>query len=95
MTTALSLEFKPMLAPKAKLRLDPKTGKYILLYPEKGLLLNSTGAAILRQCTGQHSLSTIISVLALEFQSEPQVLEPEVLGFVQGLLDRGLLQAEP
>jgi hypothetical protein len=30
----LSLELKPKLAPKTKLRLDPKTGKYILLYPE-------------------------------------------------------------
>jgi pyrroloquinoline quinone biosynthesis protein D len=94
-TAVSSLELKPKLAPKAKLRLDPKTGKYILLYPEKGLLLNPTGAAILKQCTGEQSLSVIIATLALEFQSEPQVLEPEVLGFVQGLLDRGLLQAEP
>jgi len=93
--TPLSLELKPKLAPKTKLRLDPKTGKYILLYPEKGLLLNPTGAAILKQCTGEQSLSAIIGVLALEFQSDAQVLEPEVLGFVQGLLDRGLLQAEP
>jgi pyrroloquinoline quinone biosynthesis protein D len=94
-TSALSLELKPKLAPKTKLRLDPKTGKYILLYPEKGLLLNPTGAAILKQCTGEQSLSTIIGVLALEFKSEAQVLEPEVLSFVQGLLERGLLQAEP
>ncbi len=92
---ALSLECKPKLAPKTKLRLDPKTGKYILLYPEKGLLLNPTGAAILRQCSGEHTLSEIIAVLALEFQSEATVLEPEVLSFVSGLLDRGLLQAEP
>ncbi len=31
---ALRLELKLKLAPKAKLRLDPKSGKYILLYPE-------------------------------------------------------------
>ena len=91
----LSLELKPKLAPKTKLRLDPKTGKYILLYPEKGLLLNPTGAAILKLCDGQRSLSEIIGTLALEFQSDPDVLRPEVLGFMQGLLDRGLLQAAP
>ena len=91
----LSLELKPKLAPKTKLRLDPKTGKYILLYPEKGLLLNPTGAAILKLCDGQKSLSEIVSTLALEFQSGADVLRPEVLGFVQGLLDRGLLQAAP
>ena len=92
---ALDLELKPMLAAKAKLRLDAKSGKYVLLYPEKGLLLNPTGAAILKLCDGQHSLSAIVAALSAEFRSEAQVLEAEVLGFVQGLLDRGLLQAAP
>jgi pyrroloquinoline quinone biosynthesis protein D len=91
----LDLALRPKLAPKTKLRLDPKTGKYILLYPEKGLLLNPTGAAILKLCTGEHALSAIVTALAAEFQSEPSVLEPEVLAFVGGLLDRGLIQAEP
>jgi coenzyme PQQ biosynthesis protein PqqD len=92
---ALSLDSKPKLAPKAKLRLDPKTSKYILLYPEKGLLLNPTGAAILKLCDGEHALSAILAALAVEFQSDPAVLRGEVLTFVQGLLDRGLLQASP
>ena len=92
---ALSLELRPKLAPKTKLRLDPKTGKYILLYPEKGLLLNPTGAAILKRCTGEETLASIIAALALEFQSDAELLKAEVLSFVQGLLDRGLVQAAP
>jgi pyrroloquinoline quinone biosynthesis protein D len=91
----LSLALKPKLAPKTKLRLDPKTGKYILLYPEKGLLLNPTGAAILKLCTGEQTLSAIIAALALEFQSDTEKVRAEVVTFVQGLLDRGLVQAEP
>jgi pyrroloquinoline quinone biosynthesis protein D len=91
----LSLELKPKLAPKTKLRLDPKTGKYILLYPEKGLLLNPTGAAILKLCTGEQTLSAIIAKLVIEFQSETEKVQAEVLTFVQGLLDRCLVQAEP
>jgi pyrroloquinoline quinone biosynthesis protein D len=91
----LSLELKPKLAPKTKLRLDPKTGKYILLYPEKGLLLNPTGAAILKLCTGEQTLSAIIATLALEFQSDTEKVQAEVVTFVQGLLDRGLVQAAP
>jgi coenzyme PQQ biosynthesis protein PqqD len=92
---SLDLSLRPKLAPKTKLRLDPKTGKYILLYPEKGLLLNPTGAAILKLCTGEHTLAAIIEALALEFESKPEVLGGEVCAFVQGLLDRGLIQAEP
>jgi coenzyme PQQ biosynthesis protein PqqD len=91
----LELTLRLKLAPKTKLRLDQKTGKYLLLYPEKGLLLNPTGAAILKLCTGEHALSAIILQLASEFQSTPDMLGPEVLAFVRGLLDRGLLQAEP
>jgi pyrroloquinoline quinone biosynthesis protein D len=90
-----SLELKPKLAAKTKLRLDQKTGKYILLYPEKGLLLNATGAAILRLCTGEQTLSAIIATLAQAFESDTEKMQTEVLSFVQGLLDRGLLQAEP
>jgi pyrroloquinoline quinone biosynthesis protein D len=89
------LSLRPRLAAKAKLRLDPKTGKHVLLYPEKGLLLNATGTAILQQCDGEQTLSTIVTALAGQFQTEPARLEPEVLAFVQRLLDRGLLQATP
>ncbi|MEO8902352.1 MAG: pyrroloquinoline quinone biosynthesis peptide chaperone PqqD [Polyangiaceae bacterium] len=92
---ALSLELRPKLAPKTKLRLDQKTGKYILLYPEKGLLLNPTGAAILKLCTGEQTLFRIIAALTLEFQSDQAKVQAEVLAFVQTLLDRGLIQVEP
>ena len=91
----LSLELKPKLAPKTKLRLDPKSGKYILLYPEKGLLLNPTGAAILKLCTGEQTLSAIVAALVVEFQSDTDKVQAEVVAFIQGLLDRGLVQAEP
>jgi len=91
----LELTSKPKLAAKTKLRLDQKTGKYVLLYPEKGLVLNPTGAAILKLCDGEKPLREIIETLVLEFQSEPSKVELEVLAFVQGLFERGLLQAEP
>ena len=95
LSNPLSMELKPKLAPKTKLRLDPKTGKYILLYPEKGLLLNPTGAAILKLCNGEQSLQAIVATLTVEFQSDSAKVSAEVLSFVQGLLDRGLLQAAP
>ena len=89
------LETRPRLAAKAKLRLDAKSGKHILLYPEKGLLLNPTGTAILQLCDGERTLSAVVLELALQFQTEPERLRPEVLAFVQALLERGLLQVAP
>jgi len=93
-SASLRMDQKPKLAPKAKLRLDPKTGKYVLLYPEKGLLLNATGAAILKRCTGELTLSEIVDELAHEFPGESDALGSDVLAFVHGLLERGLVQAE-
>ena len=34
------------LARQARLKLDPRTGRQILLYPEKGLELNDTAARV-------------------------------------------------
>jgi pyrroloquinoline quinone biosynthesis protein D len=89
------LAMRPKLAAKAKLRLDPKTGKYVLLYPEKGLLLNPTGAAILQLCSGERALFEIVKLLGEQFRTLPEQLQPEVLVFVRTLLDRGLLQVAP
>ncbi|HEY4158356.1 MAG TPA: pyrroloquinoline quinone biosynthesis peptide chaperone PqqD [Polyangiaceae bacterium] len=91
----LALDVKPKLAPKTKLRFDEKSGKHVLLYPEKGLLLNPTGTAILKLCTGEHTLAAIITQLSAEFQTDAEQLQAEVHTFLQGLLDRGLIQAEP
>jgi len=44
---------------------------------------------------GEISVSEIVATLAEEFRADAALLRVEVLGFVQGLLDRGLLQAAP
>ncbi len=95
MSAELSMDLRLKLAQKTRLRLDHKTGKYVLLFPEKGLLLNPTGAAILKRCTGEQTLSAIITALSLEFASDAEKVRAEVVPFVQRLLDRGLLQVEP
>ncbi|MGC4089888.1 MAG: pyrroloquinoline quinone biosynthesis protein PqqE [Polyangiaceae bacterium] len=60
---------RPKLASKAKLRLDPKTNKQVLLYPEKGLELNATGGAIVSLCNGELSFAEIVGAAAAAVQS--------------------------
>src|SRR5947209_5700763 len=55
---------RPRLAAKARLRFDKRESKHILLYPERGLLLNDTAAAILQACDGSRTLDEIVEVLA-------------------------------
>jgi pyrroloquinoline quinone biosynthesis protein D len=86
------LPIRPRLAKRARLRLDQKTGGYVLLYPEKGLLLNATSAAIAQRCDGKHTVPEIIGELGREF-SEPDArrVERDVLEFLSSLSQRGLL----
>ena len=88
----VELSARPRLAPRARLRLDRKTGEYVLLYPEKGLLLNATSAAIAQRCTGERTVSEIVLELAQEFsEPDPKRLEAEVLELLSALAERGLI----
>jgi Coenzyme PQQ synthesis protein D (PqqD). len=49
----ISTESRPRLASKARLRFDRKSSRYMLLYPERGLVLNPTAADVLQRCDGR------------------------------------------
>ncbi|HEY0990981.1 MAG TPA: pyrroloquinoline quinone biosynthesis peptide chaperone PqqD [Kofleriaceae bacterium] len=82
MTSALSADSRPHLARKTRLRADPLSGDTLLLYPEHGLVLNPSAAAILRLCDGR-SVRDIADELAAPLD--------DVLEFLTTLRDRGLV----
>ena len=83
-TAALTADSRPQLARKARLRTDQITGETLLLYPEHGLVLNPSAAAILRLCDGR-STADIASALAAPLD--------DVLEFLAALAGRGLVIA--
>ncbi|HEX3594700.1 MAG TPA: pyrroloquinoline quinone biosynthesis peptide chaperone PqqD [Polyangiaceae bacterium] len=86
----------PRLSPKARLRVDKKTGQKVLLYPEKGLLLNPTGARILELCTGERTVADIVTVLVTEHAAGARdTILSEVTTFLERLFDAGLVRTEP
>jgi len=88
----ISRKSQPRIASKARLRYDRKTERYMLLYPEKGLVLNPTAADIVRLCTGEHSVGVIIDQLAAKYGRDGLAIEREVTDFLAALGERGLLQ---
>ena len=83
---------RPALAAKARLRHDARSGRYLLLYPERGMELNATGLAIVELCNGQATVSEIIETLVRRYAPAPSdVIESEVLSFLGALQDRALL----
>jgi pyrroloquinoline quinone biosynthesis protein D len=87
----IALDARPRLAPKARLRVDRISGRTMLLYPERGLALNETGAEILDLCTGERRVSEIIEALAERHGANAQLAD-EVREFLQKLADRNLLR---
>ena len=80
----ISADSRPQLARKTRLRTDRLTGETLLLYPEHGLVLNPSAAAILRLCDGRS---------AAEIARELAAPLDDVLEFLRTLSDRGLVHA--
>jgi coenzyme PQQ biosynthesis protein PqqD len=92
----ISLDTHPRLASKARLRFDRRSGRHLLLYPERGLLLNSTAADIVRLATGEHTVGAIVDRLSEQHPTTArEVIQQEALAFLGSLARRGLLEEAP
>ena len=88
----LSLATRPRLAAKARLRWDRKAERFMLLYPERGLVLNPTAADVVRLCTGELTVGAIVEQLAAKYASQPrETVEQEVLTFLTRMAERALV----
>jgi len=83
---------KPKLAPKAKLRYDRKADRTMLLYPEKGLVLNPTAADTIELCTGAYTVGEIATELSKKYKNGTAHIEHDVISLVGSLAERGLMQ---
>jgi coenzyme PQQ biosynthesis protein PqqD len=85
------------LARQVRLKLDPRSGKQMLLYPEKGLELNDTAARVAALCAAPSTVAEIIERMsaAADGATSRAQIEDEVLAFLRALEDRGLLVVHP
>ena len=60
--------WRPRLASRARLKFDAVANQEMLLFPEAALLLNETGAAIVRLCDGARSIDQIVDAAGEEFR---------------------------
>jgi pyrroloquinoline quinone biosynthesis protein D len=83
----LSLESRPILVRKARLRYEEVRQANLLLLPERVVKLNPTGAAILRLCDGQRTVREIVRELESQFGQTG--LESDVLEFLSNVSAQG------
>jgi pyrroloquinoline quinone biosynthesis protein D len=85
--------WRPKLASRARLKFDVVAKQEMLLFPEAALLLNETGAAIMRMCDGARTIDQIIEALAEKFRGDDSdAIRLEVEHFLESIRARGLLQ---
>jgi coenzyme PQQ biosynthesis protein PqqD len=80
--------FVPKLAKKARLRFDRHSGGHMIVYPERGLALNESAAAIAQRCDGTRTIAQIASELGREAGKD---VTADVIAFVEQLKKKGLL----
>ena len=80
------------LATEARLQFDPRSGVYLLVCAERGLVLNDAAAAIVELCDGSRSVVGIAKRVAKRFNAAPSfALVSEVRDCLRDLARRGLL----
>ncbi len=92
----IGMESVVRLAPKARLRFDRHAQKYMILYPERGLVLSPSAADIVTLCVEAKRVSAIVDSLVDKYGgAEREVIARDVVEVLQGLADRGLVAEVP
>jgi len=88
------------LARQVRLKADPRSGKQMLLYPERGLELNEIAARVAALCAEERAVARTVAEILDEMAAAAAAgtprdrIDTEVLEFLRALEDRGLLAVE-
>ena len=85
---------RPRITSRARVRFDRRSGRHVLLYPERGLVLSATAAEIVEHCRGEETVVQIAVALAERYDAPRETIDAEVRRFLEALFARGLLEIE-
>lgn len=80
------------IAPAFRFRWEESQGAYVLLYPEGVVKLNESAGEILKRCTGERSVTQIITDLQQQFPDAD--LEASVRRFLEVSHDNGWIRVK-
>ncbi|WP_367890193.1 pyrroloquinoline quinone biosynthesis peptide chaperone PqqD [Rhodobacter calidifons] len=75
----------PVLPPGVRLHWDAVRGSHVLLAPERVLMLDEVGHAILSRVDGATPVDVLVSGLAADFAAPVEEVGPDVTEFLTGL----------
>lgn len=85
----------PFLPRGVRVHEDRVRGMSVLLAPERALKLDAIGLAILGEVDGTASFGEIVSRLAARYQAPEERIAVDAAGFLDGLVERRILEVRP
>jgi pyrroloquinoline quinone biosynthesis protein D len=84
-------EARPVLPRGVRLHFDSVRGAWTLVAPERAILLDEAGRAILGEVDGERSVGEIAARLAEQFAAPMEEILGDTREFLEGLADRRLV----
>jgi pyrroloquinoline quinone biosynthesis protein D len=81
----------PCLPPGVRLHWDAVRGTHVLLAPERALMLDEVGHAILSRVDGVKGIAELVAGLAADFGAPIKEVGPDVSEFLEGLASERLV----
>ena len=89
---AIALDAKPRLPRGVRLTNSEAQGGWVLLAPERIFKADAIAAEILKRCTGEATLVTIVDNLAGTFNAPRERIHADVSKLLLGLAEKKLLE---
>ena len=83
---------RPRLVAKARVRWDAARKQTMLVWPERGMALNESAAAIVSECDGSRTVAQIVDLVAERFEAPRDRVEADVKAMLEALRQRGLVE---
>ena len=91
MIEMLTAASRPRFAAGVRLHHDAARDCWVLLAPERVLLLDEIAHAVLQRCDGAATLDAIVDILAREYQAPREQIDADVRALLVALLAKRML----
>jgi pyrroloquinoline quinone biosynthesis protein D len=88
----LDLDAVVRLPTGVRLKKDKARDRHVLLAPERALVMDQIGIAILGEIDGVKSVRNVIGSLAQTYAADPAVIGKDVAAFLAELAERRMLE---
>lgn len=78
----------PVLLRGVRLHRDEVRGTWVLLAPERALIMNEIGSAILSEVDGKRNFGEIVARLAAKFNAPADKISGDASNFLESLITR-------